>query len=82
MNEETAKEIIGQALLYIARRNGRGMTDFDIALMLALCALEKQIPKKAQSINESTHRCCPVCGHDMIDIYCAHCGQRLDWSEE
>lgn len=43
-------------------------------------ALEKQIPKKVDSMN-----CCPICntyGKDDNDVngeYCSNCGQKLCW---
>lgn len=46
------------------------------ACMLAIKALEKQIPKKRNSYN------CPICSHYFEDgecfTYCPECGQRLE----
>lgn len=58
----------------------------EIAINLAIKALEKQIPKKAiehkQKIGFPFYEC-PTCGE--IDIlwqnYCDNCGQKLDWEE-
>lgn len=55
----------------------------------AISALEKQIPKKpnihgnreGRYINTISYTC-PVCNkHIGRDVYCKHCGQRLDWSK-
>lgn len=55
------------------------MAEFKV---LAIEALEKQIPKKPNKLT------CPRCGFDRIDnswwvfTYCPDCGQAIDWSEE
>ena len=60
-------------------------------------ALEKQIPKKPQSVESYTNIIdyyCPVCDINLIskingefvagrkDKYCSNCGKALDWSSE
>lgn len=53
-------------------------------------ALEKQIPKKPiihgvrdRDINTISYTC-PICNKHIwiTEVYCNHCGQALDWSEE
>ena len=46
-------------------------------LKFAIKALEKQIPKKPAYQGE--HEKCPTCGSFCIDVYCAKCGQKIDW---
>lgn len=68
---------------------------FESALETALCALEKQIPKKPliwQGIKTPESPIpfddwgyeCPCCGNQEIDYPDHHCecGQALDWREE
>ena len=45
-------------------------------------ALEKQIPKKVEQYLTSSF-CCPICTNVLsrYSIYCANCGQALDWSD-
>ena len=49
------------------------------AVLIAIEALEKQIPKKVKA-----HQDCPNCGADVIGsgFYCWNCGQRLYWEVE
>lgn len=63
------------------------------ANLVAIEALEKQIPKKPREkhYEEEGERPyikykCPSCEskyqiHNFIDSYCNNCGQKLDWSE-
>ena len=66
---------------------------FAEALGMAIQALEKQIPKKAEVekysfyphsiLIKSRYGKCPNCGTVQVDDrYCANFGQKLDWSEE
>ncbi len=48
---------------------------------LAISALEKQIPKKPINRKGTTYFYCPVCEGNMLNNYCADCGQALDWSD-
>ena len=54
------------------------------ALNLAVGAIDKQIPKKADTV-VSVWGKCPNCGIDTVEAgenYCYQCGQALDWSVE
>ena len=60
-------------------------------IMLAIEALEKQIPKKPiksdrQEIRYTLTYDCPTCGRQFTGTgfadYCYHCGQALDWSDD
>lgn len=46
----------------------------------AIKALEKQIPKKPAYQGE--HEKCPTCGSFCIDVYCAKCGQKINYKEQ
>ena len=60
------------------------------ALSLAIAALEKQTPKKPESINDEYAFF--VCGNCKTAIYCSdtpkahhyclHCGQQISWEQE
>lgn len=53
-------------------------------LSIAISALEKQIPKKAD-ISEDNEKSCPVCDCEILGYYanyCEHCGQSIDWRNE
>ena len=61
----------------------------EIALDMAIKALEKQIPKKpnihgyreGREINTISYTC-PICNkHIGRESFCNHCGQALDWGE-
>ena len=58
-------------------------------IALAIKALEKQIPMKViehKGAFVSGYKAakCRNCNHGVIsfDVFCSHCGQRLDWGEE
>ena len=61
------------------------MAEFKV---LAIDALEKQIPKKPIKSDREIRYCevwkCPSCGFEwssrVVD-YCYRCGQRIDWQE-
>lgn len=65
----------------------------DKAILMALKALEMQIPKKPiERFTGDEYVCeCPIC-HGLTDTpkeiviqsiqYCSWCGQKLDWSKE
>ncbi len=59
------------------------------ALVLAIEALEKQIPKKPIKLIDWGNNRCPCCGtlygEDGIMEnydYCPDCGQKIDWSDD
>ena len=67
------------------------------SLVVAIKALEKQIPKKPIMKSyfddmEEEYLCCPTCGEILTDripidnkdfyFHCLNCGQKLDWSNE
>ena len=61
-----------------------------LAIIMAVKALEKQIPKKPiksdrQEIRYTLTYDCPTCGRQFTGTgfadYCYHCGQALDWSD-
>ena len=75
-------------LLEYIRKTGNGETPYvgcaqNIAIEMAINALEKQIPKKPNRW-ESGHACCCSCKRGIVreDNYCCYCGQRIDWSDE
>lgn len=55
------------------------------AMVAAVNALEKQIPKGISRDNQK-RPCCPSCScflfAIMYDNFCHNCGQALDWHEE
>lgn len=45
-------------------------------------AIEKQIPKKVIKRDAFLHRgICQFCNIYVIDEYCPHCGQKIDWGD-
>ena len=88
-------------LLEYIRETGNGEAPYvgcaqNIAIEMAINALEKQIPKKPYCIEDKMW-CCPVCDNHLLhkwvkyqtDLmpkteglpHCMSCGQRIDWSE-
>ena len=74
------------------------VTGVDVpALEMAINALEKQIPKKPDCIEDKMW-CCPVCDNNLLPKWikyptklmpkteglphCMSCGQAIDWSDE
>ena len=67
------------------------------AFQIAINALEKQIPKKPDCIEDKMW-CCPVCNNNLLHKWikyptrlmpkskglphCMSCGQAIDWSDE
>ena len=67
------------------------------SLVVAIKALEKQIPKKPDCIEDKMW-CCPVCDNNLLHKFikyptrlmpkseglphCMSCGQAIDWSDE
>lgn len=69
-----------------------GVTVSDEASVMAIKALEKQIPMKVVKVGKWSYKC-PCCGesaetdcgnnfYDYRLDYCNGCGQKLDWSDE
>lgn len=61
-----------------------GKKNFDLAIQ----ALEKQLPKRMEYVPEDNDYKCPTCKsrynnpqNDGI-LYCAICGQKIDWRDE
>lgn len=76
----TAKEAI-KMLRTIKRTVFLGNLKFVHALDVAIEALEKQMPKKAELYDEDL--ICPVCGADVEwKRYCEECGQHIDTGDE
>ena len=88
-------------LLEYIRETGNGEAPYvgcaqNIAIEMAINALEKQIPKKPYCIEDKMW-CCPVCDNHLLHKWvkyptelmpkteglphCMSCGQRIDWSE-
>ena len=75
-------------LLEYIRETGNGEAPYvgcaqNIAIEMAINALEKQIPKKI-----AKYDVCPVCNNNQSTTwyyvgssYCEICGQKLDWDE-
>jgi hypothetical protein len=68
-------------------------TRFEMARIMAISALKKQIPMKPLDIKmlflphstliKSVYGKCPICDTVQADDeYCQHCGQALDWRSE
>ena len=56
-------------------------SDHNKVIDMAIKALEKQMPKKAELCYEDL--ICPVCGSDVEwKRYCEECGQRIDTGDE
>ena len=76
------------ALDYLIHSQSADNSDFKEAMLCAISALKKQIPKKPRVDSESW-LCCPNCNEtfamfDMLNrrlLCCGCCGQKLDWSE-
>ncbi len=69
----------------------RRQSDLTKALLLAIEALEKQIPKKVIFEDDGDSLLCQNCGLDLMGsitdpdhdpYYCFECGQALYWSEQ
>lgn len=87
-------------LLEYIRETGNGEAPYvgcaqNIAIEMAINALEKQIPKKPTPIDYEKYMdtvknalflkgayWCPNCNHVVkCGTYCSDCGQKLDWNE-
>ena len=74
-------------LLEYIREIGNGEVPYvgcaqNIAIEMAINALEKQIAKKPDRW-ESGYACCCSCKRGIVreDNYCCYCGQKIDWNE-
>ena len=74
-------------LLEYIRETGNGEAPYvgctqNIAIEMAINALEKQIAKKPDRW-ESGYACCCSCKRGIVreDNYCCYCGQKIDWNE-
>ena len=87
-------------LLEYIRETGNGEAPYvgcaqNIAIEMAINALEKQVPKKPTPIDYEKYMdivknalflkgayWCPNCNHVVkCGTYCSDCGQKLDWDE-
>lgn len=92
-NLKELKEAMQEKVL-LTNLHGRGEKDAEEVAFdfdRAIEALKKQIPKKPIHIEDDETRNtdlyqCPSCDRRFlgkgIAVYCYHCGQALDWSEE
>ena len=88
-------------LLEYIRKTGNGETPYvgcaqNIAIEMAINALEFRTPKKPDCIEDKMW-CCPVCDNHLLPKwvkyptelmpkteglpYCMSCGQKIDWNE-
>lgn len=79
-------------LLEYIRKTGNGEAPYvgcaqNIAIKMAINALEKQIPKKIINTCQYVSGCCPNCKKYISDwleynkfMCCPYCGQKLDWN--
>lgn len=95
MTESEAIKIL-QRDLQIQLEN-KALPDGIEAIQIAIQALEKQIPKKPDCIEDKMW-CCPVCDNNLLHKWieyptrlmpkseglphCMSCGQKIDWSDE
>ena len=80
-------------LLEYIRKTGNGEAPYvgcaqNIAIEMAINALEKQMPKKLINTCQYVSGCCPNCKKYISDwleynefMCCPYCGQKLDWNE-
>ena len=95
MTESEALGFINERI-DIIKRVFPEITDYLEALELSAKALEKQIPKKPDCIEDKVW-CCPVCDNHLLPKWvkyptelmpkteglphCMSCGQKIDWNE-
>lgn len=86
MNEKKVKEAI-EILKGIEEVRGNLPEDgneIEEAFIVAIEALEKQLPKKPIMTEDKQFALCYCCnGKGLLDkqVYCDNCGQKIDWSE-
>lgn len=86
-NEEAIKRIAEHMTIH--KMNEPRAIKITTALKMAICSLEKQIPKKPTIKPYFDAVCCPICMEtiDSISIenhrdkYCHYCGTKIDWGE-
>lgn len=64
---------------------GRNTIRVNSALVYAIEATEKQIPKKVLPDTEYLEGICPCCGVHFLDRstkFCGNCGQALNWEND
>jgi uncharacterized OB-fold protein len=73
------QKAINELVDYVAE-NDKLTISFETVTM-AIAALEKQIPKKANKNIMGVY--CPVCKNllDGEERFCLYCGQHINWSE-
>ena len=95
MTESEAKTILERDLNCL--KQNKALPDSIEAMEIAINALEKQIPKKPDCIEDKMW-CCPVCDNNLLHKWikyptrlmpkseglphCMSCGQAIDWSDE
>ena len=95
MTESEALGFINERI-DIIKRVFPEITDYLEALEISAKALEKQIPKKPDCIEDKMW-CCPVCDNHLLPKWikyptelmpmteglphCMSCGQKIDWNE-
>lgn len=91
--QEAIKRIIEHCRIHFRKEKFR-CPFITEALMMAVKALEKQIPKKPmlQECDFFDFRLvCPECKQPIVNVwneteykpnFCHYCGQKLDWSDE
>lgn len=82
MPYEQAHQVLEDKQREMTKNRGLYAVDDISANGKAIEAVEKQIPKQVKPYAiSSTWVQCPTCGAtSYLDEYCAHCGQRLDWT--
>ena len=93
MTENEAIKILQEEKTYMDDHAGRAQSE---AFQIAINALEKQIARKPDCIEDKMW-CCPVCDNNLLHKWikyptwlmpkseglphCMSCGQKIDWSE-
>lgn len=93
MTESEAIKIVRKEKAYMDSHAGRAQSE---AFQIAINALEKQIAKKPDCIEDKMW-CCPVCDNNLLHKWikyptrlmpkseglphCMSCGQAIDWSD-
>ena len=91
-----AINFINERIDFIKANLNDDIAEYREALVLSAMAIDKQIPKKPDCI-ENKMWCCPVCDNHLLHKwvkyptelmskteglpYCMSCGQKIDWNE-